>query len=150
MRGEDPYLVRKTTSRSGSPPLARGRHLHVIGVDNDQGLTPACAGKTQTVTYGGLEDEAHPRLRGEDYFNDMNENAVVGSPPLARGRLTSPAFVIQLHWLTPACAGKTMRPKTSGSCIRAHPRLRGEDRHGSRSPGRIQGSPPLARGRPRL
>ena len=48
MRGEDTRQSAKKAGSSGSPPHARGRPVETENGIYDLGITPACAGKTQT------------------------------------------------------------------------------------------------------
>ena len=48
MRGEEAYSMLTAWSLWGSPPHARGRGVHTFTDKNNQGITPACAGKSQS------------------------------------------------------------------------------------------------------
>ena len=50
-------------------------------------------------------------------------------------------------WITPACAGKTLRRCIQGLRLTDHPRMRGEDDVPDLSDLEDEGSPPHARGR---
>ena len=127
LRGEKFICAQLKTSRTGSPPLARGKGLHMCACRECERITPACAGKRQ------LKQQA--------------ESFAKGSPPLARGKVTAvgaggggkritPACAgkscflwsnrAALHWITPACAGKSFASRESAALLRDHPRLRGE------------------------
>ena len=85
-------------------------------------------------------------MRGEYDVTDGTPTQIVGSPPLARGVLTSVARSLQWTRITPACAGST-----NFSCKIAmkswdHPRLRGEYVSLWMLCHLTTGSPPLARG----
>ena len=69
MRGEDLSLRRLGAPVPGSPPHARGRHAHLPCLIKEVGITPACAGKTGTLSRGTIH--------------------APGSPPHARGRRRS-------------------------------------------------------------
>ena len=66
MRGENYVVVAGGWNDQGSPPLARGKLTDKQKKQVKYGITPACAGKTNTdnTTDSGSED--HPRLRGEN------------------------------------------------------------------------------------
>ena len=86
-------------------------------------------------------------MRGEDVAKLVGVDLDVGSPPHARGRLSSTFVDDDGKGITPACAGKTWRCGRGFQAAADHPRMRGED-----SPlynkGRVEmGSPPHARGR---
>ncbi len=70
-------------------------------------ITPADAGKTAELDFGGDNAEDHPRGCGENYEQLVGGGETLGSPPRMRGKRC-------LHWLvfcgiriTPADAGKT-------------------------------------------
>ena len=89
-------------------------------------------------------------MRGEDSAALCAMAAIAGSPPHARGRLDTVLQCGGSRGITPACAGKTSAFFLPRSEASDHPRMRGED-----LPSPIQtalglGSPPHARGRPRL
>ena len=71
--------------------------------------------------------EDHPRMRGEDSREKNTQTYIMGSPPHARGRLTSLAAAYNLERITPACAGKTVRHGRLAQVMADHPRMRGED-----------------------
>ena len=107
LRGEDFLSGSAWKLIYGSPPLARGRQRGPRDCCDRPGLTPACAGKTDTNSEGGKQNGAHPRLRGEDNAPRRLLQGPRGSPPLARGRLRADGTVMPYFRLTPACAGKT-------------------------------------------
>ena len=89
LRGENPGLSLGPPGRRGSPPLARGKPQIAAKLCHPAGITPACAGKTRSTDLRGANIEDHPRLRGENK-NEVDEaKAMAGSPPLARGKLST-------------------------------------------------------------
>ena len=73
----------------------------------------------------------------------------MGSPPLARGKVT---LFPDRHFrpgITPACAGKSGCRRIFLSACQDHPRLRGEKIQETRKENLRRGSPPLARGKGR-
>ena len=87
-------------------------------------------------------------MRGEDTLECAMRISINGSPPHARGRLSDKFEFEELGRITPACAGKTVTPVSSGddgtwitpACagktlafarkpprMEDHPRMRGED-----------------------
>ena len=72
--------------KSRSPPHVRGKDEFLPVLPQDSGITPACAGKSQTTrrVFPVLRD--HPRMCGEKYLRI--------------------AVFVLLLWITPACAGK--------------------------------------------
>ena len=86
MRGEDPRRVAKLLIIGVSPPHARGRPAKLKPNHIPTGITPACAGKTNTYTTTPAYIMDHPRMRGEDQVVDGAPVLFTGSPPHARGR----------------------------------------------------------------
>ena len=111
---------------SGSPPLARGKENAACGRSTSGRITPACAGKSLIIgllpvqrgitpacagksgqewgSYWGKRD--HPRLRGEKLPRKQLRRQLLGSPPLARGKVCSILKASPYYRITPACAGK--------------------------------------------
>ena len=127
MRGEDFPSPSIAVFAEGSPPHARGRRL--------------------SRSRQSRKNRDHPRMRGEDRNATTPTYRKYGSPPHARGRPKIRRNKRDKGRITPACAGKTVRPRSDGFCYKDHPRMRGEDSADRLPRGRIQGSPPHARGR---
>ena len=127
LRGEDLRRGIRKHRAFETPPLARGRPLHVASAIGRSRNTPACAGKTRKVAGVNRRREKHPRLRGEDA--DIGGLLDIGkeTPPLARGRHGEYAASASCGRNTPAFAGKTHGSLKSKKPRRKHPRLRGED-----------------------
>ena len=150
VRGDDCRGRLRVPSVRGSPPRARGRR-HLLGrYRGEVRLTPACAGTTGTPSRGCRPAAAHPRVRGDDPLGDVFGHLEQGSPPRARGRLEVDESGGLAFGLTPACAGTTASAHLPASDIAAHPRVRGDDVAVLTEQERRRGSPPRARGRPRL
>ena len=66
VRGEDSSAAVRCCSMKESPPRARGRRHHDVAAAGADGITPACAGKTEWVRCPVLLRGNHPRVRGED------------------------------------------------------------------------------------
>ena len=134
-------------ARMGSPPHARGRHLECEIVETQPRITPACAGKTTENTGRDGRCRDHPRMRGEDLGHRRRPRRRHGSPPHARGRRRFRGSRNANRGITPACAGKTLRPVTRRLTPPDHPRMRGEDHVAEAVLACVLGSPPHARGR---
>ena len=148
MRGENQTLFAFSEQVLGSPPLARGKPLTEKLVTGESRITPACAGKTIMMSLPNRSMKDHPRLRGENGKRYIEGYFSVGSPPLARGKLTSfNSHLIPVR-ITPACAGKTSEVSTFKHWEEDHPRLRGENMTILKNKDSGHGSPPLARGKP--
>ena len=113
VRGEKSRQRTKGKSLVGSPPRARGEadeKLHRFG---GGGITPACAGRSLPLSYCLRRLEDHPRVRGEKLWRVQEKAPCTGSPPRARGEVTSSWGVCDMGWITPACAGRSRRGRTS-------------------------------------
>mgnify|MGYP000881719462 CR=1 FL=1 len=87
-------------------------------------------------------------MRGEDKVFCRQPLADKGSPPHARGRLSSDQPISAALRITPACAGKTAERARAHLPPQDHPRMRGEDGLLGVGVRVMGGSPPHARGRP--
>ena len=79
---------------------------YTIG-DWAEGITPACAGKTNRVTAKLVIVWDHPRMCGENKATMLPFGVCAGSPPHVRGKLASFFSGLWNGRITPACAGKT-------------------------------------------
>ena len=81
-------LLRKSPSlrNKGSPPHVRGKEASVIPQSNQNGITPACAGKRSSVRWSALLAWDHPRMCGEKTPGALAGAAALGSPPHVRGK----------------------------------------------------------------
>ena len=149
MRGEDTSPKPRSKQQLGSPPHARGRPSAPNSKLGNPRITPACAGKTGAKAFRRQAASDHPRMRGEDALSDQFVVFGPGSPPHARGRPTGMVHGRGEARITPACAGKTDTTGFPVLSTEDHPRMRGEDTHGSSGVPEPPGSPPHARGRPR-
>ena len=115
MRGEDGSARLPRDRGVGSPPHARGRQPKHWPMLVRWRITPACAGKTPTCGLSARDQTDHPRMRGEDQGVPWQRRFVGGSPPHARGRLSTLRTPRRSCRITPACAGKTLcqRPRSS-------------------------------------
>ena len=86
MRGEDLTFENNSSEDLGSPPHARGRHPRGTPLLRPAGITPACAGKTRRSGRTASAQPDHPRMRGEDFQEQVHGAGDRGSPPHARGR----------------------------------------------------------------
>ena len=65
MRGEKLNNTRSYIGQVGSPPHARGKVLGQRLKYCRKGITPACAGKSETLSRVHSGERDHPRMRGE-------------------------------------------------------------------------------------
>ena len=127
MRGEKPVFVTSVGWNGGSPPHARGKVARRVGDGKGAGITPACAGKSGSLTKKIPPRWDHPRMRGEKLSYRQRTTAVWG--------------------ITPACAGKRGQDAQAVRNRGDHPRMRGEKIANEPGGGGKAGSPPHARGK---
>ena len=84
MRGEKSGLQMETTVDLGSPPHARGKVKAAVADETAQRITPACAGKSESLAEQFFWKKDHPRMRGEKMANLDKASTAAGSPPHAR------------------------------------------------------------------
>ena len=84
--GENPSSISTVVIALGSSPRVRGkRHRHHHGPGQD-GLIPACAGKTAQAGAGLKRSPAHPRVCGENVQMCSKIARAIGSSPRVRGK----------------------------------------------------------------
>ena len=134
-------------SAEGSPPRVRGKDQIALVDCRQQGITPACAGKSMLVTVGCLLRWDHPRVCGEKHYADNYDKLPTGSPPRVRGKGPRKARHTRPDGITPACAGKRMAQTRTTSMSWDHPRVCGEKDHARHDTHARTGSPPRVRGK---
>ena len=147
-RGENPGAYAPVGAVPGSSPLTRGKHSHTSERDIEEGLIPAHAGKTPSITRRSRPRPAHPRSRGENVDVTVEDASHEGSSPLTRGKRVRGRRTRMDTGLIPAHAGKTGPSRTSGWRSGAHPRSRGENGNKVATAKQPHGSSPLTRGKP--
>ena len=92
----------------GSPP--RVRELPVLAYPDmpEIGITPACAGITESEGCKRLLKQDHPRVCGNYRNNLPGRSTRAGSPPRVRELLLQKRGEVALPRITPACAGITI------------------------------------------
>ena len=93
--------------RVGSPPHVRERLHDFPLLPLPSGITPACAGKTESSSSSSRIKQDHPRMCGKDIIPTYPLRGVKGSPPHVRERRHRQDTHIVDDRITPACAGKT-------------------------------------------
>ena len=110
----------------GSPPHVRGKvGLRLIAAQDD-GITPACAGKSEPPGSGLGASGDHPRMCGEKTKPQRVAPPKLGSPPHVRGKVSQFVDGCACHGITPACAGKRGFRSNQPVYPRDHPRMCGE------------------------
>ena len=124
--GEKAWVNRPSSAWVGSPPRVRGKALGAgCGAYND-GITPACAGKSRCRPRCCVPCWDHPRVCGEktDALGKVFNKR--GSPPRVRGKGLSSRHPPSHKRITPACAGKSGLPSGRIGIYQDHPRVCGE------------------------
>ena len=111
------------------------------------GITPAWAGKSQTLHFNSHRTGDHPRVGGEKAKGKPKSQGHLGSPPHRRGKGWNPCWRGLLNRITPAWAGKRKKDARGGSSSRDHPRVGGEKGGRTISFPLALGSPPRGRGK---
>ena len=105
--GENPIGPTLKRLLVGSPPRVRGK-LEALPLPHEgRRITPACAGKTISLSTSGASGRDHPRVCGENGVTFQLRDSLKGSPPRVRGKLWSTLPDESWTGITPACAGKT-------------------------------------------
>ena len=154
LRWDHPRVCGEKTAREfityliqGSPPRMRGKVIDLCEEKGIDGITPAYAGKRDSLPRDSTPPGDHPRVCGEKKAELTPDELSRGSPPRMRGKVhVSPGQVGGVG-ITPACAGKRTKHTAARWARRDHPRVCGE------KPNRIvwehwkEGSPPRMRGK---
>ena len=126
-RGENRLVYWPTRQVMGSSPLTRGKPPLYSTVTARRRLIPAHAGKTTVADSRAVRTWAHPRSRGENFWESSHWRSAGGSSPLTRGKLRRDERGGIVSRLIPAHAGKTSRRSCPSRRRGAHPRSRGEN-----------------------
>ena len=131
----------------GSPPRVRGKDGFSVKLDNAQGITPACAGKSTFTATLKVRNRDHPRVCGEKRSSTRRCFSLLGSPPRVRGKDGGVFLFPREPRITPACAGKRSFQAAPRFTWRDHPRVCGEKMKVHRNITLHLGSPPRVRGK---
>ena len=125
----------------------RGKALLRLKISPALRITPACAGKSESVriTIDGYKD--HPRVCGEKRSSVDYHKPNKGSPPRVRGKGGAAGAYPRRKRITPACAGKSLGCHFDTSIPWDHPRVCGEKALRSAPLPQPLGSPPRVRGK---
>ena len=93
-----------------------------------QRITPACAGKSLSVSVVVHSVKDHPRVCGEKSPVLIGRGSLRGSPPRVRGKVPPRDGFGLILRITPACAGKRRLLQKGGITNEDHPRVCGEKR----------------------
>ena len=113
----------------------------------NQGITPAYAGKSPHVASVRRYAGDHPRLCGEKFCSAALSNMTSGSPPPMRGKVKGCSYCAKYTRITPAYAGKSQHSERDSRKSEDHPRLCGEKIKTFLQSRGAWGSPPPMRGK---
>ena len=131
----------------GSPPRMRGKAVAIFRQLHHGRITPAYAGKRDSIPQQSSLRRDHPRVCGEKEARAWPKEQVWGSPPRMRGKARGAGVLDVVRGITPACAGKSSHPCRQKSKTRDHPRVCGEKQRTLAVQDEPQGSPPRVRGK---
>ncbi len=146
--GENQHAVAFFAVERGSPPQVRGKRRDGTLLPASTGITPAGAGKTNSLIGCSLPSEDHPRRCGENKLSGKKLRMIPGSPPQVRGKPLSWVAIQIFSGITPAGAGKTPIFTCGNNGGKDHPRRCGENRRSVNLRTPLFGSPPQVRGKP--
>ena len=113
----------------GSPPRMRGKAVAIFRQLHHGRITPAYAGKRDSIPQQSSLRRDHPRVCGEKpriFFMSIRS---AGSPPRMRGKGQPLYIVVSESGITPACAGKSVfRRSFTSDSGGSPPRVRGKVR----------------------
>ena len=115
--GEKPLLKNFPASEKGSPPHMRGKVSVTVRDQRVSGITPAYAGKSDTIFEKFGQDKDHPRICGEKTISEYATAAEQGSPPHMRGKAVIAQKRGKNHGITPAYAGKRIRSSVAQTAL---------------------------------
>ena len=147
--GENGLDRRRDPSGIGSPPQVRGKLLEKIGIEKENGITPAGAGKTARKVHGTSCIKDHPRRCGENARTAQDMRLWTGSPPQVRGKPPRCRRKSPMTRIPPAGAGKTVVIRRRFALAWDHPRRCGENEMQVITARVSEGSPPQVRGKRR-
>ncbi len=125
----------------------RGKEPRQLSAYLFPGITPACAGKSDSHRFHQAQAEDHPRMCGEKVDQRRGSVKIAGSPPHVRGKAIGALINVLCVGITPACAGKSAIAGALPAIGRDHPRMCGEKLAAVPSYTSTLGSPPHVRGK---
>ena len=143
--GEELWRAKSAMPLTGSPPRVRGRAAELFRSPGAGRITPARAGKRIQALLQSSIARDHPRACGEERQMLAIYDALGGSPPRVRGRVTEGNQYELGYRITPARAGKSHQYENYDNIKVDHPRACGEEsRRNSRHRARMWITPARA------
>ena len=124
--GEKHHPTPSNAVLRGSPPRGRGKVPPALTLFPGHGITPAWAGKSDTMRAMHRMQKDHPRVGGEKVFLIVMVSKTRGSPPRGRGKALAENALRQHFRITPAWAGKRNVRNAGERHSEDHPRVGGE------------------------
>ena len=124
--GEKIVMCSQATKVLGSPPHMRGKAIQFLCCTPPRGITPAHAGKRDSLILYRNCIRDHPRTCGEKAHLLHSPAPAMGSPPHMRGKAKVPFQAAQSFGITPAHAGKSRLRRNRPVHAWDHPRTCGE------------------------
>ena len=106
MCGEKSLMVQRWETLKGSPPRVRGEEPPPEVIMSEEGITPACVGRSISAMHTAKTTSDHPRVCGEKSPYPFSHSSVTGSPPRVRGEAGEPAFPAFHLRITPRVCGE--------------------------------------------
>ena len=125
----------------------RGKVIDLCEEKGIDGITPAYAGKRDSLPRDSTPPGDHPRVCGEKLQECLICTTLWGSPPRMRGKVPILVCEFLCVGITPAYAGKSILIFMVLSSIRDHPRVCGEKGLTVERVSLHMGSPPRMRGK---
>ncbi len=147
--GEDAANIPHPKDAPGTSPRRRGRRVLKLGPSRLDRNTLASAGRTLRSAPATRPTAEHPRVGGEDGYDQLTHELVCGTPPRRRGGRAAPTSIRSRCRNTPASAGRTRPCGGPGSSCTEHPRVGGEDASAPGAQLDQHGTLPRRRGGPR-
>ena len=126
MGGEKMKIARWQNRWKGSPPHGRGKAIPQDPLPDQEGITPAQAGKSRKSSGATSSSRDHPRMGGEKLHLLLCVPAGYGSPPRRRGKGQLSVGHQIRERITPAWAGKSPEFRLPYLQSEDHPRVGGE------------------------
>ena len=150
MPRDHPRMCWATLAGPRDHPRMCGEHCHGMAkLLPKQGIIPACAGSTCTLSCISCTLGDHPRMCGEHHDRYHNYLPSEGSSPHVRGAPHDATVALNPSGIIPAYAGSTIPTGAAPLWRRDHPRMCGEHVMPLRWPAFRVGSSPHVRGAPR-
>ena len=119
-------MVQRWETLKGSPPRVRGEEPPPEVIMSEEGITPACVGRSISAMHTAKTTSDHPRVCGEKSPYPFSHSSVTGSPPRVRGEAGKTDKKSGQTGITPACAGRRAETCSGHAAGTDHPRVCGE------------------------